>query len=83
MRFFDPLRWVIRFPQVHRLVHRISAPGEPTVNDDGSLQYPDCLIDRYVWGRLMGESGFAESLERGRADFEAGRFTQYRAEDER
>ena len=77
----DPLRWLIRHPFIHRVVHRLTARGEPYENADGSLQYPVCVIDRYVWGRLMAEPGFAEGLERGRADLVAGRFTRYSVDE--
>lgn len=75
------IRFLVAHPAIHRIVHRLTARGEPYTLPDGSIQYPTCLIDRIVWDRLTADPAFVAGIERGEADHAAGRFTRYRVSD--
>lgn len=77
-RAVDPIRWFIRFPVVHRVVHRLTA--KPFIAEDG-MEMAACWIDGYMWSRLLSEPAFAEALSQGMADLEAGRTTRYEIRD--
>ena len=75
------IRFLSRHPAIHRIVHRLTARGEPYENADGSTQFPTCIVDRLVWRELERDVSLMASIRQGELDIAEGRSTLYRVRD--